>query len=247
MKILFSPSEGKKSGGTLPPFRCDTLLFAECADARCEAAKHYNDFVVSADEARLGALFGIKDSETIARYRRDVFTQPTMKAIERYDGVAYDHLDYASLGDAAKACIDGNVVIFSNLFGPVSAADPLPEYKFKQGKRIGTFIPEKHYKQACSQALDTWLGDAPFLDLRAGFYDKFYKPSSPYVTLKFLKNGKAVSHWAKAYRGKVLRVAAQESVQTTDALLRLEIEGLRLVEILQKGLETEAVYAIETE
>ncbi|MFC2490453.1 MAG: peroxide stress protein YaaA, partial [Prevotella sp.] len=45
----------------------------------------------------------------------------------------YKHLDYRSLDSAAQEFVDKNTLIFSNLFGPVLAADALPEYKLKQG------------------------------------------------------------------------------------------------------------------
>ena len=82
------------------------------------------------------------------------------------------------------------------------------------------------------------------LDLRAGFYDKFYIPKNPITTLKFLKEGKVVSHWAKAYRGIVLRTAATHQVQSVAELLALNIEGLVLSEIIQSKKKKEIIYTI---
>ena len=84
----------------------------------------------------------------------------------------------------------------------------------------------------------------PYLDLRAGFYNKFYKPSTPYTTLKFLKDGKVVSHWAKAYRGITLRAAAMSNIQSIEEFIALPIEGLQILEIQQKGIHSEVVYEI---
>jgi len=72
------------------------------------------------------------------------------------------------------------------------------------------FIPDKFYKERFSYQLDLYLGKSDILDLRAGYYDKIYKVTKPYTTLKFLKNGKTVSHWAKAYRGKVLKAVSKK-------------------------------------
>ncbi|MCB4755324.1 MAG: YaaA family protein, partial [Sulfurovum sp.] len=83
------------------------------------------------------------------------------------------------------------------------------------------------------------------LDLRAGFYDKFYRPTKPYTTLKFIKEGKVVSHWAKAYRGLVLREIAKTGVKCIDAFMRLPIEGLRINEIQIQKNRTEIIYDIE--
>ncbi|MDX1294644.1 MAG: peroxide stress protein YaaA, partial [Sulfurimonadaceae bacterium] len=82
------------------------------------------------------------------------------------------------------------------------------------------------------------------LDLRAGYYDKFYKPSQPFTTLKFIKGGKVVSHWAKAYRGTVLRQLALNSVDSLDDFMKLEIEGLMVKEIKKVKNKTEIVFDI---
>jgi len=76
--------------------------------------------------------------------------------------------------------------IFSNLFAPILAGDfGVPEYKLKQSEKIGGFAPEIFYKKYFSKSMDKILNVKVYLDLRAEFYTKFYKPSSEYVTLKF--------------------------------------------------------------
>lgn len=245
MKILFSPSEGKKHGGVTSPIQENSFLFPELYGKRKEVIARYQNFVDTATDEQLTKLFGIKDNTKFGPYLGNIYSQPTMKAIERYDGVAFDYLDYGSLTDSAKEYVDHNTIIFSNLFGPIKAGDEqLPEYKLKQGEKIDGFAPEVFYKKHFTEVLDRLLADEPFLDLRAGFYNKFYKPSSPYVTLKFIKNGKVVSHWAKAYRGIVLRNLALNDVQEMDEFIKMKIENLAVHEILHKGIHTEVVYDI---
>ncbi len=120
----------------------------------------------------------------------------------------------------------------------------IPEYKLKQGASIGELKPEKIYCEHASALLDIYLEDDDILDLRAGFYDKFYKPSKPYTTLKFIKEGKVVSHWAKAYRGLVLRAIAQANIRTLDAFMALNIEGLNIDTIQTIKHKTEITYTI---
>jgi len=242
--ILFSPSEGKLKGGSGTALNPGSLLFPELCSKRLEVLELYNTFVHSTDAAALSKLFGIKDLQKVEQYRTDIFKQPTMKAVERYDGVAYDYLKYPELTEEAKAYVDTHTIIFSNLFGPLRAADEIPEYKLKQGEKIDGFATETFYKKEFSEAMDTYIGDQPLLDLRAGFYDKFYKPSVEYMTLKFIKGGKVVSHWAKAYRGTVLKRMAEEKIETAEAFMKMEIEGLRVKEILKQGRKTEVVYDI---
>ncbi len=245
MIILFSPSEGKKTGGDMLTCKEGTFLFDNLHVKRLEVLEKYNSIVTSKDEEAIKKLYGIKDPKKFTNFDKDIYSLPTMKVIERYDGVAFDYLDYNSLHVEEKTYIDNSVIIFSNLFGPVRAGDcGLPEYKLKQGESLEGFKPEAFYKEHFSKHLDDLINDEPFLDLRAGFYNKFYKPKGEYTTLKFLKEGKVVSHWAKAYRGLVLRALAKEGVSDMDAFMTLEIEGLHVKEIKKVKNNTEIVFEI---
>jgi hypothetical protein len=115
----------------------------------------------------------------------------------------------------------------------------------KQGNNIGSFVPDKFYKERFSYQLDLYLAKDDILDLRAGYYDKFYKITKPYTTLKFLKNDKVVSHWAKAYRGVVLREVAKHNINSLDEFMSLNIEGLNVKEILVTKNKREIVYTID--
>ena len=237
---LFSPSEGKHHGGDGAPLQ--QLLFG--LDARREILERYNGVVTSGDTEAIKALFGYKKEADCEPYVGDLFTTPTMPAIARYDGVAYDYLDTPSLSEEAMGYLKSHTLIFSNLYGPITGGDMIADYKVKQGNEIGGIAPDLYYKKAFSDGLDAMLDGHEILDLRAGYYDKFYKPSQPFTTLKFMKEGKVVSHWAKAYRGTVLRQLALHGVDSLEALMKLEIEGLMGNEIKKMKLKTEIVFDI---
>ena len=245
MKILFAPSEAKFSGGKYQKIDKKSFLFEDLFEKRLEFLKEYNNFLKVASKEELAKLFGVKKDELIKRYKIDIFDAPIKMVIDRYDGVAYDYLDMASLDDKAKSYIYENLIIFSNLYGPLRAKDVgIVEYKLKQGESVGDIKPEQFYKKHFSEALDRFLEDEDILDLRAGFYNKFYKPKKSYTTLKFIKDNKVVSHWAKAYRGKVLRVLAKNSISSLEEFMELEIEDLKIKDILIKGVHKEIVYEI---
>lgn len=245
MKILFSPAETKKAGGIKGNIGSECFLFPKLFDFRKEVLDKYNNFINTSTDEALSSFFGIKDYKKFEKYKTNIYNQSLMKVIERYDGVAFDYLDYSALDDESREYIDKNTIIFSNLFGPLLAGDfGIPEYKLKQGNKIHDFAPEIFYKKYFSESLDEMLNDEVYLDLRAGFYNKFYKPSSPYVTLKFLKDDKVVSHWAKAYRGLVLKAMAQNKIKSMDEFMKMEIENLSVKEIIQKGIHTEVVFKI---
>lgn len=243
MKILLAPSETKKSGGTFS-FSPQTLLFEPLLPYRSKLLHGYMNCIQKGDMATLSKLFGITKEADILAYKTDIIHELTMKAIERYTGVAFDYLDYPHLDVKAQHYIDHNVILFSNLFGPIRASDMIPEYKLKQGVSIGELKPEKIYSEHASVLLDDYLKEDEILDLRAGFYDKFYKPSKPYTTLKFIKDGKVVSHWAKAYRGLVLREIAQHQIATIESFVQHSFKGLGMLSIQTHKNKTEIIYHI---
>ena len=245
MKILLAPSETKKSGG-VHSFDPDTLLFDELKPHRIKLLHIYTNVLQKGDMPTLSKMFGLKKEVDILSYKKDIIHELTMKAIQRYTGVAFDYLKYETLEPSAQAYIDEHVILFSNLFGPIRASDLIPEYKLKQGEAVDDIKVEKFYNENSSDLMEKYLAEDEILDLRAGFYDKFYKPKKAYTTLKFIKDGKVVSHWAKAYRGIVLREIAKANIESLEAFMKLPIEGLSIHEIQKKKNKTEIIYTIES-
>jgi len=243
MKILLAPSETKKSGGK-DSFNPTTLLFEALRPNRIKLLHAYTNVLQKGDMAELSKMFGLKKEADILSHKKDIIHELTMKAIERYTGVAFDYLGYDKLDQTVQSYIDSHVILFSNLFGPILASDLIPEYKLKQGEAVGDIKTEKFYHEHSANLMEEYLKEDEILDLRAGFYDKFYKPAKAYTTLKFIKEGKVVSHWAKAYRGIVLREMAKAGIESIDEFMKLPIEGLSVKEIQTKKNKTEIIYDI---
>ncbi len=243
MKILLAPSETKRSGGE-NSFDPSTLLFESLTPYRMKLLHTYINILQQGDMAVLSKMFGLKKEADILKNKKDINHELTMKAIERYTGVAFDYLGYEKLDAKAQNYIDSHVILFSNLFGPIRANDLIPEYKLKQGEAVGGIKTEKFYHEHAGALMEAYLENDEILDLRAGFYDKFYKPNKPYTTLKFIKDGKVVSHWAKAYRGIVLREIAKVNITNMEDFRKLKIEGLEFQEANTKKNKTEFIYAI---
>ena len=243
MKILLAPSETKKSGGELS-FNVESLLFEELLPHRKKLLHTYMNVLQKGNMDELSKMFGLKKETDILANKKDIIHELTMKAIQRYTGVAFDHLDYETLNESEQDYIDSHVVLFSNLLGPIRASDLIPEYRLKQGEPVADIKVEKFYHEHAAELMENYLAEDEILDLRAGFYDKFYKPSKAYTTLKFIKEGKVVSHWAKAYRGIVLREIAKADVESIEEFMKLPIEGLSIQEIQTKKNKTEIIYEI---
>ena len=165
MKILFSPSETKIAGGDKISFDKNSFIFPQLFEKRMEIVKQYNDFITSASKEELIKLFGTKIEDVLEQYSQDLFKTPTTKVIQRYDGVAFDYLEYSKLKEDEKFYIDENVLIFSNLFGVLKAGDlGLPDYKLKQGETFSNLKIEKIYNDNFSKVLDEYLKDEDILD-----------------------------------------------------------------------------------
>lgn len=239
MKILFSPSEGKTKLYDSTAFHKDSFIFPELYEKRVYAVNIYNDYIINNRAEDIQDIFGIKDIDEIKQYQHNIFEEKTCSAIERYSGVSYSYLAYNTLNEKSKSYILDNLIIFSNLFGPVSAKDKLPHYKFKQGVKINGFSYEKYYKDNFSDALDKYLENHEIIDLRAGIYEKFYQIKKPYTTYKFIKDGKVVSHFSKAYRGILLKTMAENQVLSNSELLKNLPENLKLIDSTKKNNKEE--------
>ena len=228
MKILLAPSESKIKGGIFPPINKNNFSFPDIYDKRKEIIKKYDEF-----------LKITKDTKNFGEDKTSIFSRPTQKAILRYTGVAFKHLDFESLDKNSKNWIEENVYIFSNLFGVILAKDLIPYYILKQGKKPGFEIYKAH-KEIFFPLLDEINEKEIFIDLRAKFYEKIYKPKN-YITFKFVKDGKVVSHFAKAYRGLLTRYIAIYKPQNIDELLKIEFPNIKIIEIKEKKGNLEIV------
>ncbi len=243
MYLLFSPSEAKSA---LSPFSSPySLSFPQLNPVRKEVLLRYEALLSQGSPEVLAKLFGLKEFEEIALLRsQNPFSSPTQKALFRYTGVGYTHLNPSALPPEAITFLEKHLIIFSNLFGPLLGGDTLPLYKVKQGETLQGLATQTLYKTHATPLLDKLLGGHLVVDLRAGFYEKFYIPSVPYIRPLFYKKGKVVSHWAKAWRGLLARELALWQPQTEDAFNAMAIEGLKIEEIQCKGMQKNYLFSI---
>ena len=245
MYILFSPSEAKSDTSLYNSINKNSFIFEDLYEIRQQALKKYQGYLNSADLDALKKLFGLKKETEIESYKsNDIFKAKTNKAILRYSGVGYEYLGYKNLLEDDREFLDNHMIIFSNLFGPLLAKDKIPLYKLKQGERIGNFIFENFYRENFTNHLDRLLEDRLIIDLRASFYDKFYKPNKPFFSMKFLKNSKSVSHWAKAYRGMIAKELAKYKPKNEKELMNIEFKNLKIKEIKRSAPKNELVFDI---
>lgn len=245
MKILFSPSESKTDGGEKDIyFNLNTMYFSDVKNCRRDIVNSYEEYIATADVEDIQRLFGIKKLEECKTYLEKFEKQKVMMAAYRYSGVAFEYLDIFTLSDSAKNYILDNTIIFSNLFGPLKASDMIPNYKLKQSESFSGLNVEYLYNKAFSNLINSKIDDDDILDLRANYYEKFFKPNKNYRTIKFLKNGKVVSHFAKAYRGLILRELAINDISNFEIFDKHIFANLKLEEIKIQKNKNEYIYTI---
>lgn len=225
MIILFSPSEEKKfiykSPENIKFHFLESLLFG--ADIRIDFINNYLNFL-KYPKSNYQYVIGIKEDK-VFNASINLDKANTIEAINLYNGVAFKALDINSLSKDGIEFIYKNVLIFSNLFGPIRASDKIPYYKLKQGQTFNSNTIYTLYSKFIS-VLDNYIsGDV--LDLRAEFYIKVYKLKIPHIKVEFYKNGKKSTHYSKYYKGLLLR---------NIALSMNYVEPFKILDIKQDNL-----------
>ncbi|MDR0762752.1 MAG: YaaA family protein [Campylobacteraceae bacterium] len=244
LKILFSPSETKSTFSPAIVNLKNALWKAEKFHLRFKYIELYNKIIQDNNTEELSKLFGIKNE--ISKFSSiNIHSCPAQKAILRYIGTAYKSLNYLCLDKNAQEFIDENVMIFSNLFGPVLAGNFLPCYKIKQGESLRGFDIGAHCKKGFESDIDKWLAGELTIDLRAAFYEKFYQLKTSHITMKFYKNGKILSHFAKAYRGLILQELSICRPCDMEEFQEINFPNLVIRDIKKSSLKTEYSYDIK--
>lgn len=194
MIVLIPPSEGKRAGGSGPVI--------EALPETRELLKRYR---AAAKKRR--AILGVKGEALEQAHAANlaILESATMSAIERYTGVVYEALDYASLDAKAKRFCDEHVRIVTSMFGLVSPLDPIPDHKLK----IEKLEAWKLWKPAMSRALEgEYVIDLlPKAHARAVHYDTGIRVEF------FDEHGLAMGHFGKHIKGRFVRWLCEHAVE----------------------------------
>ena len=84
----------------------------------------YTNVLQRGDIPTLSKMFGLKKESDILKYKRDIIHELSMKAIERYTGVAFDYLGYEKLDTNTQEYIDRHVNTLLKSFWSYSCFRP---------------------------------------------------------------------------------------------------------------------------
>jgi cytoplasmic iron level regulating protein YaaA (DUF328/UPF0246 family) len=235
--ILLPPSEGKASGGEPGPswldLAADPAVNAFCTlnPQRGKLIDALHATLANASAAKLQKLFGVKgDALAAALEANDRLPDgPLLPAIERYTGVMFDYIDYATLPTPAREAFDRNVILFSGLWGILRPTDLIPDYKLKMDASLpGIGKLSTFWKKPLSATLNPALGPQVVWDFLPNAHTAAWKPApggGPRWQVKFVqrveKQGKTtyrtVSHWSKALKGALVRFICEHGITAPSA------------------------------
>jgi hypothetical protein len=211
MIILIPPSEGKASGGNLPPKKKIHPITKEL-------------LVAIATDNNPEKLYGVKGNklEESIQANTTITTQQTLPAIQKYTGVVYDGFDYNSLSKSEQTYAHKHIKIISALFGLVSLEEPIPNYKLKIDKlQAATLWKEHNSKQVEKEFVIDLL---PKAHRKAVAYTNGIA-----VEFVILKNNKRIpaGHNGKFIKGRFLRWLVQNKITNKESFGTFTEDGFR--------------------
>ena len=171
MLILLPPSEKKKSATGSEKFDLSSLVFAS-----------------ELSDTRMAALASHDSSRT-------------SPAIEIYDGVLYQGLNWKTLSAAEQKRANSKVLIVSAIFGLVKPMDLIFDYKEK--------IDNKFWRDSIAKVAAKY-SDELIIDCRSSTYKGVW-PINPANTVEVrifqvvAGERKVITHMSKKYRGELTR------------------------------------------
>ncbi|WP_043830327.1 MULTISPECIES: peroxide stress protein YaaA [unclassified Amycolatopsis] len=226
MLVLLPPSETKADGGKGAPLDLDALSFPELNPVRAKLADALVELAADVPASLAALGISARQADEVTR-NAQLWTSPTMPALRRYTGVLYDALDVKSFTRAGLAKAQQRLAVTSSLFGVVAATDPIPAYRLSGGNTVPALGTVRGlWKPVLEPVLHNVEG--LLVDLRSGTYAAFAKLPSDAVTVRVVTedadgNRTTVSHFNKAYKGKLAAVLATSRTEpsTVDQLVRV--------------------------
>lgn len=217
MYILLPPSEGKSLERGTGTFR------KSCSD-RVADVQPVIDFLGRLSVPEQRALYGLKSEEKAAEahaWNLAALDAPCLKAVHRYAGVVYDHIDIASLPNRVSA--RKRILIVSALFGLVEGGTPLPAYKLSMTPWLA-----KHWRPSNTQRLAAIAKGKPVLNLLSQTYARAVDYPA-LITVDFRVEGgqKAAGHFGKAIKGRFVRWVLENGVKSARDFHGFREEGYK--------------------
>lgn len=255
MLIILPPSETKATGGDGAPLSMENLLLSSQSEKVTETRTRLASTLAEMTDEDSLKLIGLKPTQAEHLERNaELLTSPTLPAIERYTGVAYDALDVNGqrTGTPLDSAARQRLAIGSALFGVIGAEDMIPYYRLSAGSKVRVegkaATVRSQWSKVLTPALEAWRDSVPvasngIIDLRSGGYLNL-GPVKGALKLRVESEypdgtRKVVSHFNKHYKGLVARQLAQASADLGSENLAQDFCTI----LAESGFRTEIVDA----
>ncbi|MFW6597883.1 YaaA family protein [Propionibacteriaceae bacterium Y2011] len=208
MRILLPPSESKRPNPRRGrPVDLAALPYPELEPVRAEVRQALDTLTRTADPTRaLGVPPGVLDQ---ALANLDLLAAPARPAIEVYDGVLYEALDWATLSPRAKRRARDQLLIQSSVWGLVGPQHRITGYRINACAAMPSERKvETAWRDVLPGVLAGLIADGPIVDCRSGTYTTMgrVRPAHPVRVFQVVDGvRRTVSHHAKHTRGLVAR------------------------------------------
>lgn len=247
MLLLLPPSEGKAPGGRYAPLSLEQLSFPALTPTRARLVETLSGLAQSQPEQLRSALGLSARQHAELAADAALLQSRTLPALQRYTGVLYDALGYASLRGTALRRANASLVVASALFGLVRPADRIPAYRLS-GQTVlpglGGLAPI--WRPVLEPVLTEVTGLV--VDLRSSSYAGLARvPGAVQVRVLRETAGQrtVVSHDNKWTKGQLVRALCLEGARTVADVAAagrtvadvVEVDGRR-VDLVLHGLAT---------
>jgi cytoplasmic iron level regulating protein YaaA (DUF328/UPF0246 family) len=241
MIFLLPPSETKEPGGNK---KSKVLSHKELDKTRKLVQQELIEICQNPKLAAKALKLGPKQLGEI-EVNLELANPKCLPALDRYTGTLYDALKEGGITSAMRTRASKTVFIQSSLFGLISTADEIPNYRLSAGSKLPGLNLKKLWQDAHG-AVWSRLSKEIVIDMRSNSYAELAavpREISCYTLDVMLedKNGKRtkLNHFNKQAKGKFLRSAlmispAPKSVSDLKAVakqanLKLEVLGKKLL------------------
>lgn len=241
MIFLLPPSETKEPGGKK---MAKVLSHKELDKTRKVLQQALLDICKTPSLASKALNLGPKQLGEI-QVNLDLANPKCLPALDRYTGTLYDALKAGGVTSAMRARAGKTVFIQSSLFGLISAADQIPNYRFAAGSKLLGLNLKKLWQEA-HEPLWPKLSNEIVIDMRSNSYTELApvpKNLSCYTLDVVLEDKKGkrtrLNHFNKQAKGQFLRSAliispapgtvADLKTVAKLANLTLEVSGKKLL------------------
>ena len=241
MIFLLPPSETKEPGGKK---MAKELSFNELTPTRKLLQRALVEIGKNPSAAAKALKLGPKQLGELV-VNQELTKPRCLPALDRYTGTLYDALKLGGISNAMRSRAKRSVYIQSSLFGLISSADMIPNYRLSAGSKLPS-VNLKSFWQAAHIGIWKYFAKEIVIDLRS----KSYAELAPIpaglqsyrvdVLLENSKgNRKALNHFNKQAKGQFVRsvllskpepkTVADLKVAAKKAELKLEVTGKTLL------------------